>query len=199
MDLDDVLMARYEIPEHLTSRAQPHPSTRDSDRLQPAQFFHGTLHSFREGDLVTSPAARGAGPEWNATDPRYSYATTDKLYAHSLAAHQEQARGRQGYVFEVQPTGHIEPDPVDNVPHAYRSAHPLRVVRQVPAAEIHEAQDARQRDLQEQSRDKWKAGKTPHPFHDTGEYGCGTCGRARAASWHTASAGPASQRKAGQS
>lgn len=155
------------------------------DNLSPQQFFHGTTHVFAPGEVVSPAAARGVQGNWNATDPSFAYATTDKLYAHGLAQQQAQARGTSGHVFEVAPLESTEPDPIDNVAHAYRSRQGFRVTRAVPFHEITEAQEQRQSVLRARiSAGVKRAQGTPHRFSDLGEYGCGDCHMPRDASIH---------------
>jgi 2'-5' RNA ligase len=150
-------------------------------------WYHGTQHPFSPGDHVTSPASRDAAPEWNASDPEQSYASTDKLRAWQVAVNQEHARPGRGAarVFEVHPTGDMEPDPVDNLPSAFQTRHPMRVVRELPRGEIYDARDARQRQLADDSLRDRQA--TPHRYRsENGEYGCAECRQAPGAPQHTA-------------
>lgn len=134
----------YQIPEHLTSRAQEHPSKRDEPT-----FYHGTSgsYSFQPGDILTPGAERtvvgGYGKHvyyTSSLETANSYAG----YGHPLNERGYQdldAEARPGHIYAVQPetaagrrVGRHAEDPMSGVPGneaAYRTRGRLRVLHEV--------------------------------------------------------------------
>ena len=106
---------------------------RVSDALDDGPFFHGTKADLRPGDLLTAGYPSNYRPEI-VMNHIYFTAVADGA---GLAA--ELAPGdREPRVYEVEPTGDFENDPnvtdkkfPGNPTRSYRSAEPLRVVREV--------------------------------------------------------------------
>ncbi len=104
-----------------------------SDALDDGPFFHGTKADLRPGDLLTAGFHSNYRPEI-VMNHIYFTAVADGA---GLAA--ELAPGdREPRVYEVEPTGDFENDPnvtdkkfPGNPTRSYRSASPLRVVREV--------------------------------------------------------------------
>lgn len=105
------------------------------DNLNPRQFFHGTGAPLKPGESVLPRSATGAAPTYpdSSEDPRsgqynaggFSYLTTDPKMAVSFA--RDHAGGR---VYQVKPTGPVEPDPEDSGGTMFMTKKPLTVVRQ---------------------------------------------------------------------
>lgn len=97
-------------------------------------FFHGTASEFKPGDLVHPDyEVGGRGKGKNEV-----FMTLDPQAAHNYGKYKAQARWAIGdddaapHAYEVEPTGPVEPDDtVDERFQAWRSRHPLRVVREI--------------------------------------------------------------------
>ena len=104
-----------------------------SDNLSPVQFYHGTSREFQPGDLVDPKQEIGV----RRGQKSHAYMTADADAAKNYGKYKAQAdyyRGMEttGHAYEVEPTGAYEPDDtVDEKFQAYRSRHPLRVVREI--------------------------------------------------------------------
>lgn len=102
--------------------------------LDEGPFFHGTRAELRPGDLLTAGFASNYRPEV-VMNHVYFTALVDGA---GLAAEIAALAGGTPHVYEVDPTGAFENDPnvtdkkfPGNPTRSYRSAAPLRVVREV--------------------------------------------------------------------
>lgn len=96
------------------------------DNLNPQQFFHGTRHEFKPGDV----AEPGHNDDYESPHTgEHVYLTSSRKGAADWA---DDAYGHgPARVYEVQPTGPIEPDPAgreDGDSGAHRSRHPLKIL-----------------------------------------------------------------------
>lgn len=105
-----------------------------SEHLNPQQFFHGTSAEFQPGDLVDPKREIGV----RRGQKSYAFMTTSQDAARNYGKYKADAdyyRGQvnaTGHVYAVEPTGPFEKDDtVDDRFGAYRSLHPLRVVREI--------------------------------------------------------------------
>lgn len=96
-------------------------------------FFHGTKADLREGDLLTAGFRSNYRPEITMNHVYFTALVDGAGLAAELAAGEAAPR-----VYEVEPTGVFEDDPnvtdkkfPGNPTRSYRSAAPLRVVREV--------------------------------------------------------------------
>ncbi len=101
------------------------------------RLFHGTATEYQPGDLIKPEYAvgfpRGQGRTFATTSPEvardYAQHKADALYA----GYRIEAGPR---AYEVEPTGHIEPDPaVDEKFGAWQSRAPMRVIADVTTPE----------------------------------------------------------------
>jgi hypothetical protein len=90
-----------------------------ANHLSPAQFFHGTAHDLKPGDLIDP--GRERSPDYEDPHGPYAYLSRSPDYS-----------GTYGHVYHVEPTGPVETDIYE--PKQYRSASPLRVVAKVKDA-----------------------------------------------------------------
>jgi rifampin ADP-ribosylating transferase len=104
------------------------------DPLDAGPFFHGTRAELRPGDDLTAGHRSNYRPEILMN---HVYFTALKDGA-GLAAEVAALRGGTPHVYEVEPTGDFENDPnvtdkkfPGNPTRSYRTAAPLRVVREV--------------------------------------------------------------------
>ncbi|WP_108718114.1 NAD(+)--rifampin ADP-ribosyltransferase [Miniimonas sp. S16] len=104
-----------------------------SDVLDHGPFFHGTKAELRPGDLLTAGYRSNYRPEVVMNHVYF----TALLDGAGLAAEIAGVEGAP-HVYEVEPTGPFENDPnvtdkkfPGNPTRSYRSADPLRVVREV--------------------------------------------------------------------
>jgi len=103
--------------------------------LSPQQFFHGSRHSFKPGDLLTPEGGAKAGSSWGAgqTD-MHVYFTPERHKAAAFAeggygpSHDIDAPPR---VYHVEPTGPHETDEMEEFP-SFKTRHPVRVLGEVP-------------------------------------------------------------------
>ncbi|MGW1436933.1 2'-5' RNA ligase family protein [Streptomyces griseus] len=101
-------------------------------------FFHGTAHEFQPGDYV-DPSYELGGRKGKS----HAFMTSDAGVAHNYGKHKAWTRSMYenkdfpGRAYEVKPTGPIEADDtVDDRFKAWRTRHPLQVVREVHPDEI---------------------------------------------------------------
>lgn len=99
------------------------------------RFYHGTSAELKRGDLVDPNRELGIRRRGQAL---YVYMTTSLEAARNYGTYKASAdyyRGEvnaTGHVYQVEPTGPVEiDDTVDPRFAAYRSRHPLRVIREV--------------------------------------------------------------------
>jgi hypothetical protein len=127
------------------------------------QLYHGTRSMLEPGEMLTpGDAARHPshplpddGSGYVHATPHYSEASYWGEYASADETHQrmtEMGRGReirqpygshhvyQPRVYEVHPTGPVEPDP-NGEGQSYRSAHPMRIGREVRPLECYHCRD----------------------------------------------------------
>jgi Rifampin ADP-ribosyl transferase len=91
-------------------------------------YFHGTDAELSPGDEVTSSASRGARRSTASNPSAPPQATADADHA-VYAAHTKRGAGQYGTnVYEVEPTGHVHPDP-ESPELGVKSYGPMRVVR----------------------------------------------------------------------
>ena len=98
-------------------------------------FFHGTTADLVEGDLLTPGWPSNYRPEIIMNHVYFTSTVTGAALAAELA---EQLTGGRGRVYEVEPRGAWEDDPnvtdkrfPGNPTRSYRSAQPLRIVREI--------------------------------------------------------------------
>lgn len=95
-------------------------------------LYHGTSKVFRPGDML-DPSYELGGRRGNS----WSFATADPEAAHNYAKHKAWVDGMFDdtvgpHAYEVEPTGPVEDDDtVDGRFQAYRTRHPMRVVREI--------------------------------------------------------------------
>lgn len=108
-----------------------------SDTLAPGPFFHGTAAVLRPGELLTPGFQSNYQPEIVMNHVYFTALRDGAGLAAELAA---ELRGKQDspHVYEVEPIGAFENDPnvtdkkfPGNPTRSYRSAEPLRVVREI--------------------------------------------------------------------
>ncbi|MCG7284492.1 NAD(+)--rifampin ADP-ribosyltransferase [Cellulomonas sp. ACRRI] len=104
-----------------------------SDALDDGPFFHGTRADLRAGDLLTAGFRSNYRPEIVMNHVYFTARVDGAGLAAELAAGDAPPR-----VYEVEPTGPYEDDPnvtdkkfPGNPTRSFRSAEPLRVVREV--------------------------------------------------------------------
>lgn len=112
------------------------------DNLNPQQFYHGTTADLEPGALI-SP---GGTPNHARSDPGAVYMTEHPEHAQNWAAVASRkaeyswmmdrpgTRKFPAHVYQVEPTGPVEPDGNTDSrvwPGSYQSAHPLRVLGRV--------------------------------------------------------------------
>lgn len=98
-----------------------------SDNLSPQQFFHGTSARLQPGDYLSPKGANAYGRAEDESGRSHVYFTADKNQAWSYAY----ARGgSEPHVYQVEPTGKYEEDPLDLYDSARTRAR-LRVVREL--------------------------------------------------------------------
>ncbi len=104
-----------------------------SDALDDGPFFHGTKADLRPGDLLTAGFPSNYRPEIVMNHIYFPAMPNGAGLAAELAPGDRAPR-----VYEVEPTGEFENDPnvtdkkfPGNPTRSYRSAAPLRVVREV--------------------------------------------------------------------
>ena len=104
-----------------------------SDALDDGPFFHGTKADLRPGDLLTAGFSSNYRPEIVMNHIYFTAVPNGAGLAAELAPGDRAPR-----VYEVEPTGEFENDPnvtdkkfPGNPTRSYRSAAPLRVVREV--------------------------------------------------------------------
>ena len=104
-----------------------------SDVLDDGPFFHGTKADLRVGDLLTAGFRSNYRPEVVMNHIYFTALVNGAGLAAELAAGDGEPR-----VYEVEPTGDFENDPnvtdkkfPGNPTRSYRSAAPIRVVREV--------------------------------------------------------------------
>lgn len=104
-----------------------------SDALDDGPFFHGTKADLRPGDLLTAGFPSNYRPEIVMNHIYFTAIPSGAGLAAELAPGDRAPR-----VYEVEPTGEFENDPnvtdkkfPGNPTRSYRSAAPLRVVREV--------------------------------------------------------------------
>jgi rifampin ADP-ribosylating transferase len=104
-----------------------------SDALDDGPFFHGTKAYLRPGDLLTAGFPSNYRPEIVMNHIYFTAMPNGAGLAAELAPGDRAPR-----VYEVEPTGEFENDPnvtdkkfPGNPTRSYRSAAPLRVVREV--------------------------------------------------------------------
>lgn len=103
-----------------------------SDHLSPAQFYHGTTHSFEPGQEMT---VEGAAPHHHERISQgWLHFTDTPGRAADYAEGRAHDYGGTPRVYQVEPVGEHEHDPGDAWESA-RSKQPLRVVRELPAHE----------------------------------------------------------------
>jgi 2'-5' RNA ligase/phage-related protein len=99
-------------------------------------FYHGTAHEFQPGDYV-DPSYELGGRRGNS----HAFMTSDPEVAHNYGKHKAWARGMfednvKPHAYEVRPTGPIErDDTVDDQFKAWRTRHPMQVIREVTPKE----------------------------------------------------------------
>jgi Rifampin ADP-ribosyl transferase len=90
-------------------------------------LFHGGRARLEPGELITTGRVPNS---WGSTPGKsrevFFSATRDTSLSYAARL------GARGRLYEVEPTG---PFTVDSDPDSYKSAHPLRVVREVPRDE----------------------------------------------------------------
>lgn len=101
--------------------------------LPPGPFFHGTKADLRAGDLLTAGFRSNYRPEIVMNHVYFTALVGGAGLAAELAAGEAAPR-----VYQVEPTGPYEDDPnvtdkkfPGNPTRSYRSAEPIRVVREV--------------------------------------------------------------------
>lgn len=123
------------------------------DNLSPGQgamrFYHGTVHSFKPGQMLTNegadPYRRGDWPgdehhlfmtQYKSRGATYGVDTAwmNKENSSSLLEEGEEEPMTTPHLYEVKPTGPFEQDPNDHAG-SFRTRHPLQVVRHVPDTE----------------------------------------------------------------
>lgn len=104
-----------------------------SEALDDGPFFHGTKADLRPGDFLKAGFASNYRPEIVMNHIYFTAVADGAGLAAELAP-----GGREPRVYEVEPTGDFEDDPnvtdkkfPGNPTRSYRSAAPLRVVREV--------------------------------------------------------------------
>lgn len=125
---------RREYEEWAAARQAAHTATaffrQGSEHSGP--FYHGTAHEFQPGDMV-DPSYELGGRKGNS----HAFMTTDPDVAHNYAKHKAWVAGMfddtvKPHAYEVRPTGPIEEDDtVDGKFRAFRTRHPMKVVREV--------------------------------------------------------------------
>lgn len=104
--------------------------------LEAGPFFHGTRVALAPGDLLTPGFRSNYRPEVLMNHIYFTALPDGAGLAAEIAA--LGASGETAHVYEVEPTGAFEDDPnvtdkkfPDNPTRSFRSAEPLRVVREV--------------------------------------------------------------------
>lgn len=110
-----------------------------SEHLSPRCFFHGSAAEFEPGELVDPAQEIGVRRGQRA----HAYMTSSTEAAQNYGRYKADAlragygEEATGHVYEVEPTGPYEKDPaVAEKFGAYRSRHPLRVVRELHEPEM---------------------------------------------------------------
>ncbi|MCO7222529.1 NAD(+)--rifampin ADP-ribosyltransferase [Klenkia sp. PcliD-1-E] len=100
-------------------------------------FFHGTAAALRPGDLLTAGRPSNYRPEMTMNHVYFTALVDGAGLAAEIAVDLRSGAGAP-HVYEVEPTGPFEDDPnvtdqkfPGNPTRSYRSAAPLRVVREV--------------------------------------------------------------------
>ena len=108
-----------------------------TDILDHGPFFHGTIADLREGDVLTAGFRSNYRPEVVMNHIYFTARVDGAGLAAEIAAELVQS-GAAPRVYEVVPTGRFENDPnvtdkkfPGNPTRSYRSASPLRVVREI--------------------------------------------------------------------
>jgi hypothetical protein len=84
-----------------------------SDHLSGPQFFHGTSAELQPGDYLSPRGANESGRIEDESSRRHVYFTADPYHAYGYALRAQQQRGGNANVYQVQPTGKTEADPMD--------------------------------------------------------------------------------------
>lgn len=123
---------KYKPVQHVPEEHEPLSAYSVKTASQNGPYYHGTASAFEPGDLVDPSheiGRRGGGEVFMTTDPEA---------AHNYGRYKAQAQWAIGndnaepQAYEVEPTGPVEPDDtVDERFRAWRSRHPLRVVRKI--------------------------------------------------------------------
>lgn len=111
-----------------------------SEPLDEGPFFHGTRAALQPGDLLTAGYASNYRPEVTMNHIYFTALPAGAGLAAEVAALRSEADGLSGqlHVYEIEPTAEFENDPnvtdkkfPGNPTRSYRSAEPLRVIREV--------------------------------------------------------------------
>jgi hypothetical protein len=114
-----------------------------SDHLNPAQFFHGSTHTFQPGDVLSPEGATMAkwGPENGARMQAMGWGEKHVHYGdESFLGEAHNLYGREGHVYAVQPQTRRGTPITRNSPDphyrnygggAYRTTGQLRVLHEV--------------------------------------------------------------------
>jgi len=111
-----------------------------SSAMEEQRYYHGTSHPFQPGDMV-DPSYELGGRRGNS----HAFMTSDPQVAHNYAKHKAWAQGMfddtvQPHAFEVRPTGPVEKDDtVGDEFGAFRTRHPMQIVREIFPGEHHQA------------------------------------------------------------
>jgi hypothetical protein len=102
------------------------------------RFFHGTAHSFKEGDEILPPSLRGSNipPLYSETDPDAAYASTHPTQALFWADSAAATRGDRPRVYGVEPLGKVLEDLHSLSDDDVRTREGWRVLGEVPIEEI---------------------------------------------------------------
>ena len=108
-----------------------------SEVLDSGPFFHGTKAALQAGDLLTAGHRSNYRADVVMNHVYFTALVDGAGLAAELAVELDGGRG-EPHVYEVEPTGPIEDDPnvtdkkfPGNPTRSYRSAEPLRIVREV--------------------------------------------------------------------
>jgi hypothetical protein len=84
-----------------------------SDHLSSAQFFYGTNAELEPGSYLSPKGANDYGRLEDESSRGHVYFTADRYQAYGYALRAQQQRGGNANVYQVQPTGKTEADPMD--------------------------------------------------------------------------------------
>lgn len=110
-----------------------------SDHLNGQQFYHGTVHAFEPGEVLTPAGAEAAGRNEHNDEPGYHdhvFFTPSKkdasMYAWGRAFNQPPERQSPvGRVYAVKPMGDYERDPGAHNKGGMRTREGMQVVKEV--------------------------------------------------------------------